>query len=152
MSQYYLHYYRILGLNGVTARFLFYCYFWSIAPIFDLSTLLLLYILLHLHMYIHYYSHSIHNIWVLFRGLIGWYGIEIDFFCTVRTSSQKFMGKNLNVATHTWAIKTYFLWTKCICLQKINGLLSYLWWPDITQARIGFWDYLFEAGKIIKHI
>ena len=41
------------------------------SPYFDFSTLLLLYILLHLHMYIHYYSHSIHNIWVLFRGLIG---------------------------------------------------------------------------------
>ena len=75
--------------------FLCSLHFWSIALILTFSTIPQLvfapvYILLHLHMYV-YHQYTI--LGVQFRGVISWYDIEIEIFCTVRTCSHKFMEK-----------------------------------------------------------
>jgi hypothetical protein len=36
--------------------------------------------------------------------------------------------------------------------RKINGLLLSFWLLEITQGRIRFWNYLFQADKRISHI
>ena len=39
-----------------------------------------------------------------------------------------------------------------ILLWKINRLLLHFWLLEITQGRIRFWNYLFQADKIISCI
>ena len=39
-----------------------------------------------------------------------------------------------------------------ILLLKINRLLLHFWLLGITQVRIKFWNYLFQANKRISHI
>src|SRR5882762_634467 len=39
-----------------------------------------------------------------------------------------------------------------ILLQKINRLLLHFWLLEITQGRIRFWNYLFQADKRISRI
>src|SRR5882762_3073323 len=48
-----------------------------------------------------------------------------------------------------WDITGYFLLNTTI---KINRLLLHFWLLEITQGRIRFWNYLFQADKRISRI